>query len=54
LIRTRASMRCVTKDGNESQFFWAWERAVDFMHRQGMYSGGRRHGTGRRLCRLEK
>lgn len=29
----------VTKDGNESQFFWAWDRAVDFLHRQGMYSG---------------
>ena len=29
----------VTKDGNESSFFWAWDRAVDFMHRQGMYSG---------------
>jgi hypothetical protein len=29
----------VTKDGNEHRFFWAWERAADFMQRQGVYSG---------------
>ena len=29
----------VTKDGNESRFFWAWKRAADFLQRQGMYSG---------------
>jgi hypothetical protein len=29
----------VTKDGNEHRFFWAWERAADFLQRQNMFSG---------------
>ena len=29
----------VTKDGNEDRFFWAWERAADFLKRQGVHSG---------------
>jgi hypothetical protein len=29
----------VTKDGNERGFFRAWERAADFMRRQGVHSG---------------
>jgi hypothetical protein len=29
----------VTKDGNEQRFFSAWDRAADFLQRQGVYSG---------------
>ena len=29
----------VTKDGNEDRFFSAWERAAEFLQRQGVYSG---------------
>jgi hypothetical protein len=29
----------VTKDGNEHRFFWAWERAADFLQRHGVHSG---------------
>jgi hypothetical protein len=29
----------ITKDGNESKFFEAWERAAEFLRRKGLYSG---------------
>jgi hypothetical protein len=29
----------VTRDGNEPRFFEAWDRAADFLQRQGVYSG---------------
>ncbi len=29
----------VTTDGNEHRFFWAWERAADFLQRHDVYSG---------------
>ena len=29
----------VTRDGNEHRFFRAWERAADFMRREGVHSG---------------
>jgi hypothetical protein len=29
----------VTKDGNESRFFWAWEHSANFLQRRGIISG---------------
>lgn len=29
----------VTKDGRQSRFFWAWERAADFLREKGVHSG---------------
>jgi hypothetical protein len=29
----------VTKDGNEQRFFYAWERAAEFLQRRGVHSG---------------
>ncbi len=44
----------ITKDGNEGKFFEAWERGAEFLHSEGLFTGGGRcDWAGGGVCRVD-